>query len=180
MIDLCKGQDLRYAVSPSPGFPLTSIVAEAVNRVTESKSTKSTRQASCLDVITRVTLRKSDRLRNTYEKGDRICGFPHGTNCAQPNDGAFAESIIAKRDVLSNRLACFRRNRRQDRPPILDILVDCRHNDYPTNLKLHILFPHLKRRRRVVCLGPHFCACILGEVREVFRIRPLLENMHKA
>ncbi|KAE8452097.1 hypothetical protein EG329_001564 [Mollisiaceae sp. DMI_Dod_QoI] len=34
-----------------------------------------------------------------FKKGDRVCGFAHGGNSVQPEDGAFAEFIAAKGDV---------------------------------------------------------------------------------
>ncbi|KIX05387.1 uncharacterized protein Z518_06259 [Rhinocladiella mackenziei CBS 650.93] len=34
-----------------------------------------------------------------WSKGDRICGVAHGGNFVQPEDGAFAEYIVAKGDV---------------------------------------------------------------------------------
>lgn len=34
-----------------------------------------------------------------FKKGDRICGVTHGSNAVQPEDGAFAEYIVAKADV---------------------------------------------------------------------------------
>lgn len=44
-----------------------------------------------------------ERLGEGYSKSwnvsDRICGFVHGGNMYQPEDGAFAESIVAKADV---------------------------------------------------------------------------------
>lgn len=34
-----------------------------------------------------------------WKKGDRICGFAHGANSVQPEDGTFAEYIVGKGDV---------------------------------------------------------------------------------
>lgn len=34
-----------------------------------------------------------------WSKGDRICGVAHGGNSLQPEDGAFAEYIVAKGDI---------------------------------------------------------------------------------
>jgi len=34
-----------------------------------------------------------------WKKGDRICGVAHGGNLVQPEDGAFAEYIVAKGDL---------------------------------------------------------------------------------
>jgi len=34
-----------------------------------------------------------------WKKGDRICGFVHGGNNLQPEDGAFAQKIVAKADI---------------------------------------------------------------------------------
>ncbi|KAJ5112738.1 hypothetical protein N7532_000783 [Penicillium argentinense] len=34
-----------------------------------------------------------------WKKGDRICGFAHGGNAVQPEDGSFAEYIVVKGDV---------------------------------------------------------------------------------
>ncbi|ETS82458.1 Protein TOXD [Pestalotiopsis fici W106-1] len=34
-----------------------------------------------------------------FKKGDRVCGFVHGGNAVQPEDGAFAEYIVAKADL---------------------------------------------------------------------------------
>ncbi|KAL1952597.1 hypothetical protein VTO42DRAFT_4704 [Malbranchea cinnamomea] len=36
-----------------------------------------------------------NNLRKEFKKGDRICGFVHGSNAVQPEDGAFAEHIVA-------------------------------------------------------------------------------------
>ncbi|RAL15181.1 zinc-binding alcohol dehydrogenase family protein [Aspergillus homomorphus CBS 101889] len=34
-----------------------------------------------------------------FQKGDRVCGFVHGANAVQPEDGAFAEYIVAIADL---------------------------------------------------------------------------------
>ena len=34
-----------------------------------------------------------------WKKGDRICGFIHGSNKLEEEDGAFAETIVAKADI---------------------------------------------------------------------------------
>ncbi|KAE8150947.1 chaperonin 10-like protein [Aspergillus avenaceus] len=38
-------------------------------------------------------------VKKSFRKGDRVCGFVHGSNKTQPEDGAFAEYIVAKGDV---------------------------------------------------------------------------------
>lgn len=38
-------------------------------------------------------------VKKPFKKGDRVCGFVHGSNAVQPEDGAFAEHIVAKGDV---------------------------------------------------------------------------------
>jgi NADPH:quinone reductase-like Zn-dependent oxidoreductase len=38
-------------------------------------------------------------VKKNFKKGDRVCGFVHGANAVQPEDGAFAEYIVAKGDV---------------------------------------------------------------------------------
>ncbi|EKV04262.1 ToxD [Penicillium digitatum] len=38
-------------------------------------------------------------VKKQFSKGDRVCGFVHGGNTVQPEDGAFAEYIVAKGDV---------------------------------------------------------------------------------
>lgn len=38
-------------------------------------------------------------VKKPFKKGDRICGFSHGGNSIQPEDGAFAEYILVKGDV---------------------------------------------------------------------------------
>ncbi|KAJ5684207.1 Protein TOXD [Penicillium maclennaniae] len=38
-------------------------------------------------------------VKKTWKKGDRICGFTHGGNAVQPEDGSFAEYIVAKGDL---------------------------------------------------------------------------------
>ncbi|KAL4785990.1 chaperonin 10-like protein [Aspergillus varians] len=38
-------------------------------------------------------------VKRPWKKGDRICGFVHGSNAVQPEDGAFAEYIVANGDV---------------------------------------------------------------------------------
>lgn len=37
-------------------------------------------------------------VKRQFQKGDRVCGFVHGSNAVQPEDGAFAEYIVAKGD----------------------------------------------------------------------------------
>ncbi|PIG83888.1 alcohol dehydrogenase [Aspergillus arachidicola] len=38
-------------------------------------------------------------VKKPFTKGDRICGFVHGSNAVQPEDGAFAEYIIVEGDL---------------------------------------------------------------------------------
>jgi NADPH:quinone reductase-like Zn-dependent oxidoreductase len=38
-------------------------------------------------------------VRKKFSKGDRVCGCVHGSNSVQPEDGAFAEYIVAKGDL---------------------------------------------------------------------------------
>ena len=38
-------------------------------------------------------------VKKSFKKGDRVCGFVHGGNAVQPEDGAFAEYIVAKGDL---------------------------------------------------------------------------------
>ncbi|KAF9895251.1 hypothetical protein FE257_000153 [Aspergillus nanangensis] len=38
-------------------------------------------------------------VQKPFKKGDRVCGFAHGGNAVQHEDGAFAEYIVAKGDV---------------------------------------------------------------------------------
>ncbi|KAI9369693.1 chaperonin 10-like protein [Aspergillus egyptiacus] len=38
-------------------------------------------------------------VRRPFKKGDRVCGFAHGCNAVQPEDGTFAEYIVAKGDI---------------------------------------------------------------------------------
>jgi NADPH:quinone reductase-like Zn-dependent oxidoreductase len=38
-------------------------------------------------------------VKKQFKKGDRVCGFVHGSNAVQPQDGAFAEYIVAKGDI---------------------------------------------------------------------------------
>ncbi|KAJ5182535.1 Protein TOXD [Penicillium capsulatum] len=38
-------------------------------------------------------------VKKSLKKGDRVCGFAHGGNAVQPEDGAFAEYIVAKGDI---------------------------------------------------------------------------------
>jgi NADPH:quinone reductase-like Zn-dependent oxidoreductase len=38
-------------------------------------------------------------VKKSFKKGDRVCGFIHGANTVQPEDGAFAEYIVAKGDI---------------------------------------------------------------------------------
>jgi len=38
-------------------------------------------------------------VKKPWKKGDRICGFAHGGNAVQPEDGTFAEYIVVKGDV---------------------------------------------------------------------------------
>lgn len=39
------------------------------------------------------------RVKKPWRKGDRVCGMAHGCNEVQPEDGAFAEYIVAQGDV---------------------------------------------------------------------------------
>ncbi|KAM3068063.1 hypothetical protein ACMFMG_011110 [Clarireedia jacksonii] len=38
-------------------------------------------------------------VKKAFKKGDRVCGFVHGGNAVQPEDGAHAEYIVAKGDI---------------------------------------------------------------------------------
>jgi NADPH:quinone reductase-like Zn-dependent oxidoreductase len=38
-------------------------------------------------------------VKKQFAKGDRVCGFAHGANAVQPEDGTFAEYIVVKGDV---------------------------------------------------------------------------------
>ncbi|CAI7612985.1 unnamed protein product [Penicillium bialowiezense] len=38
-------------------------------------------------------------VQKKFAKGDRVCGFAHGSNAVQPEDGTFAEYIVVKGDV---------------------------------------------------------------------------------
>ncbi|GFF22114.1 protein TOXD [Aspergillus udagawae] len=38
-------------------------------------------------------------VKKQFKKGDCVCGFVHGSNAVQPEDGAFAEYIVAKGDI---------------------------------------------------------------------------------
>ncbi|KAH8691552.1 chaperonin 10-like protein [Talaromyces proteolyticus] len=38
-------------------------------------------------------------VKKEFSQGDRVCGFVHGCNAVQPEDGAFAEYIVAKGDL---------------------------------------------------------------------------------
>lgn len=38
-------------------------------------------------------------VRKPFKKGDRICGFAHGSNSVQHEDGTFAEYVVVKGDV---------------------------------------------------------------------------------
>ncbi|KAJ5953287.1 hypothetical protein N7454_000183 [Penicillium verhagenii] len=38
-------------------------------------------------------------VKKSFKKGDRVCGFVHGGNKSQSEDGAFAEYIVAKGDL---------------------------------------------------------------------------------
>lgn len=39
------------------------------------------------------------KVTKEWKKGDRISGFTHGVNSAEPEDGAFAEYVVAKGDM---------------------------------------------------------------------------------
>lgn len=39
------------------------------------------------------------QVKKSFKKGDRVCGFVHGSNAVRPNGGAFAEYAIAKGDL---------------------------------------------------------------------------------
>lgn len=38
-------------------------------------------------------------VKKAFKKGDRVCGYVHGGNAVKPEDGAFAEYIVAKGDI---------------------------------------------------------------------------------
>ncbi|KAJ5154320.1 uncharacterized protein N7500_009759 [Penicillium coprophilum] len=38
-------------------------------------------------------------VKKQFNKGDRVCGFAHGGNAVQPEDGTFAEYVVVKGDV---------------------------------------------------------------------------------
>lgn len=40
------------------------------------------------------------QVKKSWKKGDRIAGFCHGANAVQVEDGAFAEYLVAKGDVM--------------------------------------------------------------------------------
>ncbi|KAJ5085002.1 Polyketide synthase enoylreductase [Penicillium argentinense] len=40
-----------------------------------------------------------NEVQKPFKKGDRVCGFAHGCNTVQPEDGTFAEYIVAKGDL---------------------------------------------------------------------------------
>ncbi|KAJ6093453.1 Protein TOXD [Penicillium sp. IBT 16267x] len=42
----------------------------------------------------------SGHVKKQWRKGDRVCGFSHGCNITQPEDGAFAEYIAVKGDTV--------------------------------------------------------------------------------
>ncbi len=46
-----------------------------------------------------VVCETGDGYSKTWKKGDRVCGFAHGGNKMQPEDGAFAERIAVKADI---------------------------------------------------------------------------------
>lgn len=39
------------------------------------------------------------KVKKQFKKGDRVCGFAHGCNTLQPQDGGFAEYILAKGQI---------------------------------------------------------------------------------
>ncbi|EAW06525.1 zinc-binding alcohol dehydrogenase family protein [Aspergillus clavatus NRRL 1] len=41
-------------------------------------------------------------VQKPFKKGDRICGFAHGSNAVQPEDGTFAEYIVVKGDLQTH------------------------------------------------------------------------------
>lgn len=42
------------------------------------------------------------KVKKPFKKGDRVMGFVHGGNSAQPQDGAFAEYIVVKGDIQAH------------------------------------------------------------------------------
>ncbi|KAJ5404603.1 hypothetical protein N7509_004474 [Penicillium cosmopolitanum] len=38
-------------------------------------------------------------VKKPFKKGDRVCGFAHGSNSVEPEDGTFAEYIVVKGDL---------------------------------------------------------------------------------
>jgi NADPH:quinone reductase-like Zn-dependent oxidoreductase len=39
-------------------------------------------------------------VKTRWKKGDRVCGFVHGGNVVQPEDGAFGEFLVAKGETI--------------------------------------------------------------------------------
>jgi len=83
-----------------PGYVLVDVKAVALNP-TDWKHIDFLNTPGCLSGCdyAGVVAETGSGYDKRWAKGDRICGFVHGGNEVQKEDGAFAEKIVAKADI---------------------------------------------------------------------------------
>lgn len=83
-----------------PGYVLVTVKAVAVNP-TDWKHADTWNTKGCLSGCdyAGVVAQTGTGYSKKWKVGDRICGFVNGGNELQPEDGAFAETIVARADV---------------------------------------------------------------------------------
>ena len=90
----------RQLPTPRPGYLLVDVKAVALNP-TDWKHVDTWNTKDCLSGCdyAGVVAETGVGYDKQWEVGDRICGFVHGGNELQLEDGAFAERIAVKADV---------------------------------------------------------------------------------
>lgn len=90
----------RPPPQPRPGYVLVDTKAVALNP-TDWKHIDKINTKGCLSGCdyAGVVAETGTGYSKPWKVGDRICGFVHGGNELQPEDGAFAERIAVKADV---------------------------------------------------------------------------------
>lgn len=90
----------RPAPKLRPGYVLVDVKAVALNP-TDWKHIDYINSKGCLVGcdFAGVVAETGTSYSKQWKVGDRICGFAHGGNPLQPEDGAFAERILVKADV---------------------------------------------------------------------------------
>lgn len=84
-----------------PGYVLVDVKAVALNPADWKHIDLGMGDPNCLigADYAGVVVEVGPGCEKAWKAGDRICGFVHGGNNLQPEDGAFAEKIVAKGDI---------------------------------------------------------------------------------